>query len=280
MRRLRTVLSLITAALFAVSCGAAVLPASPTSDPLGGQYIVNGGGGALDNVKALADAFQKLHPAITWQGLSDVGSSAGVNLVVSGETDLGYISRELTEAEKLTGKVESLSIGSSGTAVAVAATNPVKSLTKDQVAKIFTGAITDWKDVGGTPGKIRVIIRESTAATRSAFEAYFFDGKKPTYGSNAVEVTTIDETVKALNSFKESIGMVTMNASTFGNASIAFLTVDGVAPSRENLNSGKYRVRRPLYFVYSTDASKIKPAIKAFLDFVKGSEGQKILAGL
>ena len=134
--------------------------------------------------------------------------------------------------------------------------------------------------MGGTPGKIRLLIRESGSSTRSAFEAYFFDGKKPTYAATAVEVTTIDETVKAINSFKESIGMVTMNATTFGNATVAFVTVDGVAASRDNLNSGKYQVRRPLYFVYPTDATKIKPAIKAFLDFVKGSEGQKILAGL
>ena len=279
MRSLRTVSLIVTAALFAMSCGTAGLPAPATADPLAGQYIVNGGGGALDNVKALADAFKNQHTGITWQGLADIGSNAGVNLVVSGETDLGYISRDLLDTEK--GKVEAVAIGSSGTAVAVAATNPIKSLTKDQVAKIFTGAITDWKDVGGTPGKIRVLIRESTASTRSAFEAYFFDGKKPAYGSNAVEVTTIDETVKAINSFKESIGMVTMNASTFGNTSIAFVTVDGVAATRENLNSGKYQVRRPLYFVYSNDPVKpVKPTIQAFLDFVKGSEGQKILAGL
>src|SRR2546426_8728423 len=280
MRRLRTVSLIIIAALFAVSCGAAGLPAPATQDPLGGQYIVTGRGGALDNVKALTDAFKSVHPNITWQGLADVGSNAGVNLVVSGETDLGYISRDLSDAEKAAGKVVALPIGASGTAVAVAASNPIKSLTKDQIAKIFTGAISDWKDVGGTPGKIRVLIRESTASTRSAFEAYFFDGKKPAYGSNAVEVTTIDETVKAINSFKESIGMVTMNASTFGNTSIAFVTVDGVAATRENLNSGKYQVRRPLYFVYNTDPTKLKPAIKAFLDFVKGPEGQKILAGL
>src|SRR2546427_9594976 len=280
MRSLRTYL-LVAGALLAASCGGAInIGPAQTADPLAGQYIVNGGGGALDNVKALTDAFKTQHPNITWQGLADVGSNAGVNLVVSGETDLGYISRDLTDAEKLTGKVEALAIGASGTAVAVAASNPIKALTKDQVAKIFTGAISDWKDVGGTPGKIRLLIRESGSSTRSAFEAYFFDGKKPTYAPTAVEVTTIDETVKAINSFKESIGMVTMNATTFGNNTVAFITVDGVAASRENLNSGKYQVRRPLYFVYSTDASKIKPAIKAFLDFVKGPEGQKILAGL
>jgi len=280
MRSLRTVLVTIIAAGSVAACGGAALPGTtqPTADPIAGQYIVNGGGGALDNVKALTDAFQKAHPTITWQGLADVGSDAGVNLVLSGETDLGYISRDLKDPEK--GKVEALSIGASGTAVAVAATNPVKSLTKDQVAKIFTGQIADWKDVGGTPGKIRLLIREAGSSTRSAFEAYFFDGKKPTYAPNAVEVTKIDETVNAINSFKESIGMVTMNASTFGNATIAFATIDGVAASRENLNSGKYQVRRPLYFVYNADPTKLKPAIKGVSDFVKGPDGGKVRAGL
>jgi phosphate transport system substrate-binding protein len=271
---------IVCSTLFVVSCGGAGLPTPATPDPLSGQYIVNGGGGALDSVKALTDAFGKMHPNITWQGLADVGSNAGVNFVVSGDADLGYISRELTDAEKAAGKVATISIGASGTAIAVATSNPVKALTKDQVAKIFTGAITDWKDVGGTSGKIRVLIRESGAATRTAFEGYFFDGKKPTYATTAIEVTTIDETIKAVDSFKDSIGMVTMTASTFGNPAIAFATVDNVPATRENLNTGTYKVRRPLYFVYSADPTKIRPAIKAFLDFVKGPEGQKILAGL
>ena len=276
MRSLRTTLLAVAVAAMAACGGAGLGTPAPTQDPFGGQFVVNGGGGALDNVRALTDAFKKLHPTITWQGLEDVGSTAGVNLVVSGEIDLGYISRDPTDAEK--SKVTALPIGASGTAVAVAASNSIKSLSKDQIVKIFTGQITDWKDVGGAPGKIRVLIRESGSSTRSAFEAYFFDGKKPTYVPSAVEVTTIDETVKAINSFKESIGMVTMNATTFSNTSIAFATVDGVAATRENLNSGSYKVRRPLYLIY--DSSKAKATILAFIDFVKGPEGQKILAGL
>ncbi len=280
MRASRTVHLLLAGALVAASCGGAfpVGPAPATPDPLAGQYIVNGGGGALDAVKALADGFQKRHPTVTWQGLIDIGSDAGVNLAISGETDLGYISRDLRDAEK--GKVETVPIGASGTAVAVSAANPVKALTKDQVAKIFTGQITDWKDVGGASSKIRVFIREAGSSTRSAFEAYFFDGKKPAYAATAIEVAKIDETVKAIDSFKESIGMVTMNASTFANTLIAFATIDTVAATRENLNSGRYQVRRPLYFVHNADPAKVKPAIKAFLDFVKGPEGQKILASL
>jgi phosphate transport system substrate-binding protein len=74
--------------------------------------------------------------------------------------------------------------------------------------------------------------------------------------------------------------MVTMNASTFSNTTIAFATVDGVAPTRDNLNSGKYQVRRPLYLVYNPDTTKLRPAIKSFIDFVQGAEGQRILASL
>ena len=58
------------------------------------------------------------------------------------------------------------------------------------------------------------------------------------------------------------------------------LTIDNIAATRDTLANGTYPIRRPLYFVSHTDAAKVKPTVKAFLDFVKGPEGQKILAGL
>src|SRR5256712_6036973 len=137
MRRLRTVILMGAVLVLAASCGgAARFAPAPTPDPLTGQYIVNGGGGALDNVKALTEAFGKQHPSITWQGLEDVGSDAGVNLTASGDVDLGYISRDLRDAEK--GKVITVAIGASGTAGAGAAAYPVQMVTKKKIAKNFT----------------------------------------------------------------------------------------------------------------------------------------------
>src|SRR5206468_11182424 len=98
MRSLRTVSLIITAALFAMSCGTAGLPAPATQDPLAGQYIVNGGGGALDNVKALADAFKIQHTGITWQGLAHIGSAAGVHPVVAADVAHGESTRDLAAA--------------------------------------------------------------------------------------------------------------------------------------------------------------------------------------
>jgi phosphate transport system substrate-binding protein len=266
-------------ALLVASCGGAgPIGAQPTPDPLAGTYVTKGGGGALDAVKALTAGFSALHPTVIWQGFDDVGSDAGVNLTVNGTVDLGYISRDLKAAEK--GTVETVSIGASGTGVGVNTSNAVKALTKDQVAKIFTGQITDWKDLGGAPGKIRVLLREPESSTRSAFESYFFGSTKPVYAKDAIEVFQIDETIKAIGSFKDSIGMMTMNAKAFGAADLRLLTIDNIAATRDTLANGTYPIRRPLYFVAHTDPAKVKPTVKAFLDFVKGAEGQKILAGL
>ena len=274
----RSVILALAAALVASCGGAGPIGAQPTPDPLAGTFVTKGGGGALDAVKALTAGFSAVHPTVIWQGFDDVGSDAGVTLTVNGTVDLGYISRDLRATEK--GTVETIAIGASGTGVGVNASNAVKALTKDQVAKIFTGQITDWKDVGGAPGKIRVLLREPESSTRSAFESYFFGSTKPVYAKDAIEVFQIDETIKAIGSFKDSIGMMTMNAKAFGTTDLRLLTIDNIAATRDTLANGTYPIRRPLYFVAHTDPTKVKPTVKAFIEFVKGTEGQKILAGL
>jgi len=263
--------ALTLAAAVAVACGGAGT-ASRTPDPLAGRYSLSGGGGATEIVNALRDAFAKQHPSVTFV-TEDIGSDAGVALTASGSVDLGMTSRDLKEAEK--GKVQSIPVGVSGTAVAVNSVNPVTGLSKDQVKGIYAGTITDWSAVGGQPGKLTVLIRESTAATRSAFESFFFEGK-PTYGPGVIEVYEIDETIKSLQSFKDSIGMVTINARTLAEPSIRMLAIDGVAPTRMNLQNGSYKIRRPLFLVYNN--TSVKPAVQAFLDFVRGPEGQRIIA--
>lgn len=279
MRIPRTLLraGLAALTLVAASCGSIPgLSATPTRDPLLGVYIARGGGGALDAVLPLTKAFAAKHTGVTWQGLDDIGSDAGIKLVQSGDIDLAFISRELKPTE--IGTVMTTPIGSSGTALAISAANPVKALTKEQLAKIYRGDIANWVDVGGKDELIRVLLREAGAATRTSFESYAYGGKPPaTYAKNAIEVNSYDEMVRAMKSFTSSIGMVSMSAQAFAETSIKFLAVDGIAATRQTLAAGTYPMRRPLYLVYSADPAKVKPAMRAFLDFVTGPEGRAIL---
>jgi phosphate transport system substrate-binding protein len=229
----------------------------------------------MAHVQALADAFTKYNPNMVWL-FEDIGSDASMKLAAAGDIDVGFISRDPKAGE--VGPVEVMKIGAAGTALAVNSSNPVKNLSREQLRQIFAGEITDWAQVGGTPGKIKVLVREKEASTRSTFESYAFDGKAA-YSPDAIEVYGIDETVKSLQSFANAIGMVTLSDKTLQTPSIHLLALDGVAADRSNLNSGTYPIQRPLYLAWSADPTKLKPAIKDFIDFAKGSEGQQILAG-
>jgi phosphate transport system substrate-binding protein len=263
--------------VLASACGAAT-PAVRTPDPIAGRYILKGGGGALDTVTALTSAFTAEHPGVAFEGLDDVGSDAAIKLAASGEADLGFISRDLRPAEL--GMVKTVPIGRSGTAVAVSAMSAVRGLTKDQVAGIYNGTITDWADVGGTSAKIRPLIREPGSAVRSQFESYFFGSTKPSYASNVVVVYNGNATIDAIRSFREAVGMLSMSAMAYDSKDIRLIAIDGVAATRANVANGTYKLIRPLYLVYNPDPGKIRPGIKAFLEWVQSPAGQQVLAGL
>ena len=272
--RLTTLVIALAITVATSACGA-IGQSSPTHDPLTGVYIIKGGGGALDAVIPLTKAFTARHAGVTWQGLDDVGSDAGIKLVQTGDIDLGFISRDLKPAE--VGTVQTLSIGASGTALAVAADNPVAAVTKDQLAGMYTGRITNWRELGGHDHAIRVLLREAGAATRMSVESYVFGGRPPQYVKNVIEMNSYDEIVKAIKSFPDSFGMVSMSAQGFAEPSIRFLSIDGIPATRAELNNGRYPMRRPLHLVYNADPAKLRPAIRAFLDFVKSPDGQAVL---
>ncbi len=265
---------IVVLALLLTACGGTAKPPTPTADPLVGRYSASGGGGALAAVTALTKRFAELHPGVTWQ-VEEVGSDAGVNLATAGAIDLGFTSRALTADEAT--KLSTLGIGLAGTCVIVNSANPVKDLTRDQVKRIFAGEITNWKQVGGDDLDIKVFVREANAATRSSFEQYFFGGKA-TYVKDATEVYELEQTLKSVGSFRASIGMATANRRASTEPTVKLVSIDGVAPTPENLVNGSYKIGRPLLLVFPKDESKLRSGIKAFLDFVRSPEGQQIAA--
>jgi phosphate transport system substrate-binding protein len=267
LRRPSIARGLAIAGLILSCCGAP----TATADPLAGTYLVKGGGAALEVYQALSDAFRKGHPTVRF-AFEDIGSGAGMKLVATGDVDLATSSAIPTA--DLTNSVVVVPVGASGTAVVVGAANTVTALTKTQVRDIFAGQISSWATVGGEQGKIFVVIREATSALRGNFDAYFFAGKG-TYAADSIELNTGDDIVRAVTSRPGVISMLTISAAVLADTRIHMLTIDGIAPSKENISAGRYPVIRPLFLVYSE--KHLKPAIASFLDYVRGAEGQKII---
>ncbi len=271
--------ALLAAAVTFAACGSLPGSGAPNANAqngLGNRFLMSTGGGALAQVTALTKRYSELHPTSTWS-IENVGSDAGISLVVSQHSDMGAISRDLTPAERGTVALEPL--GVVGTAVAVNPENPVKGLTVAQVRAIFSGEISNWSQVGGKDLAIRVFVREPTAATRQSFDDFVFAGMKPTYVAQAAALGSNAEMIATIHSFAGGIGMATLKQATVDDPKLRLLAIDGAPATLAALTNGTYKIRRPLYLVYPIEPGRMRPEVKSFLDFVRSDEGQRILAG-
>ena len=269
-----SVLGALVAACLVAACGVATPPA-PTPDPVSGQYTASGGGGALPAVQALTARFKELHPAVDWV-VTETGSNSAIKLVLSNTIDLGFVSRKLTESESR--QVTPVPIGFSGTAVVVHAGNPATNIARDELRRIYSGEVTNWSELGGIDQVVRPFMREPNAATRQTFEGYLFGGALPTYGKNVTEVFEVEGLLTAVGSFRGGIGIASTGSRTASDKRVKILSVDGVPPTLESIANGSYKIVRPLFIIYGGDIAALKPALRAFLEFVKSPEGQRIAA--
>lgn len=203
-------------------------------------------------------------PSINVQG---GGSSAGARAALTGAAQVGMMSRELDPSEK---ELSAIVIAHDAIAVVVHPSNPVTNLTKDQVRKIFSGAISDWSQVGGKPGKIHVVSREEGSGTRGSFDEMVLGGEDVdpraiVQDSNGAVRETVADDPNAIGYI--SLGIVDQRVKA--------VSIDGVQPTVDNCKSGKYAVVRPFLFVYKGELSQ---GAKDFIDFVLSDEGQKLLA--
>jgi phosphate transport system substrate-binding protein len=278
MGRLST--ALLLGALL-VSCSSPPGTSSGAPEPPAGTYIGVGSATTLDQAKLVTAAFSTLHPGVAFQlNVTDTETSIVKVRLADKDADFGFIGRELLPTD---GAVATTPIGATGSAFAVNAANPIRSLTKAQLAAILTGQITDWSGVGGTAGPIIVMIRETTSQTRSSLEGYVFGGTKPTYSSGVVTTSAANtasiEMLTALKAFSGAIGMVTLDSATLANPSISLVGMDGIPATRDSLAKGTWPARRSIYLTTNVDPAAVKPAVKALIDFIRSPAGQKVISG-
>ena len=196
------------------------------------------------------------------------GSSQGIAAAQDGTADIGMSSRELKEEE--TG-LTATTIAYDGIVAVVNPNNPVNDLTKDQLAKIFSGEITNWSEVGGNDGAIVVIGREAGSDTRDGFEEIVGVKDSCKY---AQELTATGAVTAAVASNENAIGYASLSAV---DDSVTALKVDGAACTEETVKDGSYAVQRPFNFVVKKDA-ELSEAAQAFITYVTdGSANEWIL---
>jgi len=200
------------------------------------------------------------------------GSSAGVRAALEGTADIGMVSRSLTPEEA--NKLKTHLIGHDGIAVILNAAIPLNEIARQQVVNIYTGAITNWKALGGKDMEIAVIAKKNGRSTRMLFDHFFSLGTLvPTaylVGSNTEAIILVAGDPTAIGYV--SIGS-TENAVQLG-LHLKLMSLDGVAATSENVANKKYPLRRPLNLITLGKPGKDS---HRFIEFLRGEQGQEIL---
>ena len=205
------------------------------------------------------------------------GTGAGILGIAERKYDIAMASRALTEDEtqRFGSNFREFKVGLDGISLAVSEKiyqAGVKSLSREQIRKIYSGVVTNWKQVGGPDEDIYVIAREEGSGTRDDFnEAILGNRTAETSGVDTV-ANSGAEVKTAISGSDEAIGYLGFNYLGGGVRAVAF---DGIPPSYENIKLDIYELKRQLYFYTFGDPT---PGARAFIDFVQGPEGQKIAA--
>lgn len=275
MKKIALLLTLVIMASFALmGCGGNGSP-TPNNEQegdqgnkLSGTVSVIGSTSVQPVAQDLADAFANVEPGIQVD-IQGVGSTAGVKAAKDGVADIGTASRELKTEEKEWGLTEHV-IAMDGIAIAIHPNNSVADLTMDQVAQIFKGEITNWKEVGGADKEIIVVSREDGSGTRGAFEEIV--GIEGELSEKALVAEGNGAVKQNIATKEDAIGYVSLG---YIDNSIKAVKIDGVEPTVENIQANTYPVARPFLMITKGDLS---PETKAFIDFIMSAEGQEIVA--
>jgi len=244
---------------------------------LSGTVVIAGSTSVQPLSEELAEAFMDKNKNVSVE-VQGGGSGQGIKAIEQVIADFGALSREVKEEEKSEVKTETI-IAKDGVAAVVNPECTVKDLTLDQIQKIYTGEIKNWKEVGGEDAEIVVVTREEGSGTRGAFTEITKVLSKDENGKE------IDNTI-AQAIVQPSTGAVKQTVATTPNSigyvslgslddTVKAVSVEGVDPSSDTVVDGSYKISRP--FIYVTGA-ELSEAAQAYVDFVMSEEGQAIVA--
>lgn len=254
--------------LTAVLAVAALTGCSTASNATG--TVATDGSTSMEKViGALGEAFEEKNSGATFT-YNPTGSGTGIKAVLEERCDIGLSSRSLKDAEKADGLVETV-LAYDGIAIIVHPDNPVSDLSVETIAKMYTGEITNWQEVGGNDAEIVLIGREAGSGTRDGFESIT---KTEDLCKYRQELTATGDVITTVASNPNAIGYASLASI---KDSVKALQVNGVAPSEATVKDGSYLVQRPFVLVTKADKALSETA-QRFFDYVTSSEAAEIIS--
>ncbi len=236
--------------------------------PVSGSVATDGSTSMEKVIGALGEAFSKANPDVSFT-YNPTGSGSGITAVSEGRCDIGLSSRALKDDEKSQGLVET-TLALDGIAIIVNNDNPVEDLSLDDIAKIYTGEITNWSEVGGDDAEIVLIGREAGSGTRDGFESITGTADSCKYRQ---ELTSTGDVITTVSSNPNAIGYASLAAV---KDTVKKVSVDGVEATEDTVKDGSYKVQRPFVLV-TKDGTELSEAAQAFFDYATSKDAADII---
>ena len=283
---MKKIISIALAAILALAllagCGSSAAPAATTAPAadsaapateapaeLSGTVATDGSTSMEKVIGALGEAFMEQNKGVTFT-YNPTGSGSGITAVGEGRCDIGLSSRALKDDEKASGLKETV-LALDGIAIIVNPANPVSDLDVETIAKIYTGEITNWKEVGGNDAEIVLIGREAGSGTRDGFESITDTKDSCKYRQ---ELTSTGDVITTVSTNPDAIGYASLAAL---KDNVKALTVGGIAPTEDTVKDGSYVIQRPFVLV-TKDGTELSTAAQAFFDYATSADAADLIA--
>lgn len=219
--------------------------------------------------EAMSESFMEKNPGVTVT-VEYTGSGAGLESLAAGSVDIGNASRGLKDEEKASGEVENI-VAIDGIAVITNKSCSIKDVTSKDLAKIYTGEITDWAELGGEEQPIIVIGREAGSGTRDAFEELLEVKDVCAY---AQELDSTGAVLAKVATTPGAIGYVSLDVV---DDTVSGLKIDGVEPTEEEILAGNYMLQRPFVMATKGEISEQNELVQAWFNYINSDDGKEVI---
>ena len=219
--------------------------------------------------EAMAESFMERNPGVTVT-VEYTGSGAGLESLAAGSVDIGNASRGLKDEEKASGAVENI-VAIDGIAVITNKSCSIKDVTSKNLAKIYSGEITDWAELGGKEQPIIVIGREAGSGTRDAFEELL------EVKDGCVYAQELDSTGAVLAKVATTPGAIGYVSLDVVDDTVSGLKIDGVEPTEEEILAGNYMLQRPFVMATKGEMSGQNELVQAWFNYINSDDGKEVI---